>query len=58
MLAAAMTEASRMLKANSDNYQAFDSKALALCGLALCGGTGRSSDADAAFMFSTRSSSI
>jgi tetratricopeptide (TPR) repeat protein len=45
MLAAAMTEASRMLKANSDNYQAFDSKALALCGLALCGGTGRSSDA-------------
>ena len=44
MLAAAMREASRMLKANSDNYQALDSKALALCGLALCGGTGRSAD--------------
>ena len=44
MLAAAMTEANRMLKANSDNFQALDSKALALCGLVLCGATGRSAD--------------
>ena len=44
MLAAAMTEASRMLKANADNYKALDSKALALCGMLLCGATGRSAD--------------
>ena len=45
MLAAAVTEASRILDVNSDNYQALDSKALALSGLALCGETGRAADA-------------
>ena len=45
MLAAAMTEASRILDANSDNYEALDSKALALSGLAFSGGTGRDADA-------------
>jgi tetratricopeptide (TPR) repeat protein len=45
MLAAAMTDASRILEENSYNYEALDSKALALCGLALCGETGRAADA-------------
>ena len=44
MLAAAVREASRILKANSDNYQALDSKALALSGMVLCGATGRSAE--------------
>jgi tetratricopeptide (TPR) repeat protein len=37
ILAASVTEASRILEANPDNYQALDGKALALCGLVLCG---------------------
>jgi tetratricopeptide (TPR) repeat protein len=49
MLAVAMTEASRLLKANSDNYEALNSKALALCGMVLCGATGRSADVLASY---------
>ncbi len=45
ILAAAVTEASGMLQANSENYEALDSKALALCGLALCEEAGRAADA-------------
>jgi tetratricopeptide (TPR) repeat protein len=41
MLMATITEANRMLDADPDNYRALDSKALALCGLALCGETGQ-----------------
>jgi tetratricopeptide (TPR) repeat protein len=49
MLAAAVTEASRILEANPANYQALDSKALALCGLVLCGGTARTAEAVEAY---------
>jgi tetratricopeptide (TPR) repeat protein len=45
MLTTAIKEANRMLDANSDNYRAFDSKALAVCGLALCGGSKLAADA-------------
>lgn len=45
MLAAAVTEAGEMLKANAENYAALDSNALALCGLALGGEAGRAADA-------------
>ena len=45
ILAAAVTEASRILEANPDNYQALDSKALVICCLVLCGELGRAAEA-------------
>jgi tetratricopeptide (TPR) repeat protein len=49
MLAAAVAEAHRMLQASSENYQALDSRALALCGMALSEGSARATEAVEAY---------